>query len=202
MERQGTSPASLGLLTCVIALCISAIVVITAMLPYREYLKLKNDCTKSAPGTIVDTEQYKEGIYYYGPTVEYRPAGNSMPIHIKVINTAENKKPHEVGKQVQVLYAPDDFSFGMIEEDKEAERAYKRNRIIGAAVGALGITALILGVLNQFVRTRPKKFSSAPDGSSFEEWAERKKLEEQAAEAQKKLTEDDTPDNNDHEKED
>ena len=71
MVRDKMSPASFGLLIFIVCLCAAAIIFVKGFMPYREYVKIMSVCTVEVPGTIVESEQVQEGIYYYGPKVEY-----------------------------------------------------------------------------------------------------------------------------------
>lgn len=186
MVRDKISPVSFGLLIFMVCLCAAAVIFVKDFMPYREYLKIMSVCTGETPGTIVENEQVQEGIYYYGPKVEYFGQELGAAVHTDVISTVKfSNSKLEPGTKVTLRYDPGDYSFVMLKDDKTAKNNYMRSGIIAAVLISLGAATLVVSILRQFVRTRPVKYDSAPDGSSFEEWQKTMQLKEQAAQDEK-----------------
>ena len=108
-------------------------------------------------------------------------------MHTNVISTVKigGKTKLEPGTKVTLCYDPGDYSFVMLKDDETAKNNYMRSGTIGAVLIGLGAATLVISILRQFVRTRPVKYDSAPDGSSFEEWQKTMQLKEQAAQDEK-----------------
>ncbi|MCR5141795.1 MAG: DUF3592 domain-containing protein [Ruminococcus sp.] len=177
-NRLSVSPSALGLFVFVLSICISAVFIVRGYMPYREYLSISKTCTRSASAKVVGGEQIEEGIYYYGPKVEYYDNSLGSVIRADIVNTVKFKKKIKNDETVMVMYDPSDYSLVMIKDDNTASDRFRMMNITASAIFAVGMAFLIAAVLIQFLRTRPKKYDTAPDGSTFEEWQKKKQLEE------------------------
>lgn len=177
-NKLTVSPSALGLFVFVLCICISAVLIVRGYMPYREYLSISKTCTKSASAKVVGGEQVEEGIYYYGPKVEYYDSSLGSTIRADVVNTVKYRSKFKNDETVTVMYDPSDYSLVMIKDDKSASDRFRIMNVTASALSAAGMAFLVAMVLNQFVRTRPKKYDTTPDGTTFEEWQKKKQLEE------------------------
>lgn len=186
------SLSSLGLLIFIICICAAAGLAVSGYMPYRSYRELRQKCDMGTTAVVYEKSgQVKDEVYYYGPKIQYNHSAKRADVRTEIINTVKLKKPKSWKKNslVVIVYSSSDASLAMIDEDTAAEDAYKAKRTAAIAVTVFGAVMLVLGIAVQIARTRPKKYDTAPDGSTFEEWAQKKQLEAQAAEAEEKLNE-------------
>lgn len=176
------SPGSAGLLIFMMCVCISILIVSKSYMPMKENLKLAASCTATIDAKVIKTKQEKEGIYYYGPEVEYYCTSMGGNIRADIVSTVKfDEKKFKKDEYVSVMYDPSDLSLVMMREDDTADSVFRRNMLLAAGIFSAGLAILIAAILTQYLRTRPKIFDSAPDGSSFEEW-QKKQLDKEQTE--------------------
>jgi malate dehydrogenase (oxaloacetate-decarboxylating) len=75
-------------------------------MPYREYLSISKTCTRSASAKVVGGEQVEEGIYYYGPKVEYYDNSLGSVIRADIVNTVKLLAGSFGGVNLEDISAP------------------------------------------------------------------------------------------------
>lgn len=178
MSKLKISPSALGLLVFMTCICVSAVLIVKGYMPYREYLNLSGTCTVTSRAKVIEEGQEKEGIYYYGPKVAYYDNSLGSSIHADLINTVEFKQKLKKDDVINIMYDPSDYSLVMIQDDKSASDKFRMMNTIASVLFGVGMAFLAVMVFTQFIRTRPKKFETDPEGDSFEEWQKKKQLEE------------------------
>ncbi len=173
MEKSKISPAAIGLMVFLISVCASALMIFKGYMPYREYLRISNTCTEVAGARVLDVKQERSGTYYYGPEIEYYGAYVDQKIHTRIINTVKSKAKFKQYDEISVMYDPADLSIVLLKDDKAAYDNFTLMNTLASVVFGAGMAFLAVMVFNQFIRTRPKKYDTAPDGSTFEEWQEK-----------------------------
>ena len=150
------------------------------LLPYYDYLRLLSDCNMESPATIYsEDEPLQDDIYYYGPTVEFSPDG-FLPVHTKAVSTVKSRAGFRKGDPVTIAYDGSINSDVVILDDKTC---VNNLILLGIAAGVIALIGIIDFVCHVATRDsvpkgETKKFDTTPDGLSFDEWQQLKKMEE------------------------
>lgn len=165
------SPAKKGLFVLLFSVLIAAAIFTAAYMPWKTYRELELKCTEAATGIVLDDGgQEKDGVYYYGPALEYAPPGSDIGYRTEAVNTVKLSTSWEKSAAVSLYYNPADNSEIILRDEHTAENRFRAAAVISAVLLAAGIISVIAGCAATFARTRPKKYETNLAGQSFEEW--------------------------------
>lgn len=191
--KSSVSAAKKGVIALLFAVMISAALLTVTYMPWKSFRELEQSCTVPTTGLVVEEgSQEKDGIYYYGPKIEYTIPGTMKTCRVKMTNTVNLNKTWKKGDALGMYFNEADPSQAIIRDEHTAENHFLTARIVSIVLIAAGFAATIVGCIVTFRKAKPKKFETNIAGQSFEEWQARqiKEQEDGIPEADMTITED------------
>lgn len=179
-KRSSISAAKKGIIALLFAVMISAALLTVTYMPWKAFRELKQSCTVPTTGLVIeDSSQEKDGIYYYGPKIEYTIPGTMKKCRVKMTNTVNLNKTWKKGDALGMYLNQADPSQVIIRDDHTAENHFITAKIVSIVLIAAGFAATIIGCIVTFRKAKPKKFDTNIAGQSFEEWQARQIREQE-----------------------
>lgn len=177
--KSSVSAAKKGIIALLFAVMISAALLTVTYMPWKAFRELKQSCTVPTTGLVIeDCSQEKDGIYYYGPKIEYTIPGTMKTCRVEMTNTVSLNKTWKKGDALAMYFNQADPSQVIIRDDHTAENHFMIARIVSTVLIAAGFAATIIGCIVTFRKAKPKKFDTNIAGQSFEEWQARQVKEQ------------------------
>jgi hypothetical protein len=165
------SAARKGLIIFLFAALISASLITVTYMPWKTYRTIEQACTEATSAIVVeDGTQEKDGIYYYGPKLEFELPQYGATYRADVVNTVNLNTSWTQNTAVGIYYNPSDPTEIILRDEHSAQRHFITALVISAVLLLAGLFATAAGCIITFQKSKPKKFDTNIAGQSFEEW--------------------------------
>ena len=163
------TPFKKGLVVSLFFLMAAILVFTQKYLPYNQYRKLEFACSETTSAIVVEFEERgSDGVYFYGPMVEYEADGRT--IHAYAVNTVQPEKHHPPGETVTIRYDPSTYSDVLLTDDDDIMKQFRNTMIISGVLCGASLLSLILGIVFSDHSKEIKTYFLNKDGETFEQW--------------------------------
>ncbi len=170
-----------GILIFLFALMLCSAMVTNAYLPWKTFKSIAKNCTQPTTAVIAeDGAQSEDGVYYYGPQVEFVEYATGHRVRVDIVNTVNINKTWKKGEYVAVYYNPKDASEVILRDDNTARNNFRSAAVIGGLLSAIGLAVFIVTLVQTYRVPKPKaeRFKKNAAGQSFKEWQKQQLAEE------------------------